>query len=92
MICVINTFAHAYKRRGSLDRPEFVDVEMETEGKLFLVCLHNRTREVCLPASATDDASGDVARLEMAIPQRFSDLSTLKPTSQLIIQVRASFY
>lgn len=80
------------KRVAVLTGPEFVEVEMETEGKLFLVCLHNRTREVCLPASATDDASGDVARLDMAIRQRFSDLSTMKPTSQLIIQVRVSFY
>ena len=54
--------------------------EIAQDGKLFLVCHHNRTREVCLPAPAAADASGDVARLEMAIRQRFSDLSTLTTT------------
>lgn len=59
------------------------------EEKVFLVCLNNRTREVCISVSAGDD-SDDVGRLESTIRDRFSDLAIIRPTCTLIIQVRFS--
>ena len=62
-----------------------VCIKME---KVFLVCVQNRTREVRV--SVPEGASGNVASLESAVRERFSDLPSVRPTSQLILQVRCS--